>query len=334
MSTNPQGPRVTMLDVARAAGVSRALVSLAYRDAHGVSPRTRERILARGEELGYVPDRMAASLASRGVGSVGVHLQDLHNDVFALIHDGIRAVMEHSGRDLVLSVGDLEGARDLASLRALQGARVGTVIAAGLLLPDAELRAFAARTPVVSVARAVEGVDSVCTDNALGARLATEHLLALGHRRLVFLANPPSDGYLDRRRGFEAAVAGAGLSPRTVGIGYDRDGAAAATARLLDGEDPPTAVFAHNDRAALGVLDVAVDRGLVPGRDLSVVGYDNSSPGRAPGTALTTVDLRAEELGRVAARIAGDRMEHPEVPVMQEVLEPRLVVRGTAGPPA
>lgn len=324
--------RVTMADVAEAAGVSRALVSLAYRDAFGVNEATRERILEVGDGLGYVHNRVAASLASRGPTSIGVYLQDLHNDFFAGVHDGIREVAEGAGRDLVLSVGAADGSRDEASLRALEGARVGVVIGAGLLLPDEPLRHFAQRTPVVSVARSVEGVDSVWSDNHFGARLATEHLLGLGHERIAFLANQPSDGYHHRRAGYEEAMREAGLTAQCVVVSYLRADAAAAAAAMLDSAEAPTAVFAHNDQAALGVLDELIDRKLVPGRDVSVVGYDNSSVSRAPGTALTSVDLHGEELGRAAARAAVARLEDPQSPVVSEVSEPELVARTSSGP--
>lgn len=328
------GSRVTMTDVAREAGVSRALVSLAYRDAFGVSASTRTRILAVGERLGYVPDRAAARLASRTARTVGVHLQDLHNDVFAVMHDGVRRVLEEGGHDSVLSVGALGGERDASSLRTLEGARVGVIVAAGLLMPDAEVQSFSVRTPIVSIARDVPGVDSVCSDNLLGARLATEHLLELGHRSIALLANPPSDGYLDRRRGYEECLREVGIPPRALEVTYARADAAAAAVRLLDGDSPPTAFFAHNDQAALGVLDVLAARGLAPGRDISVVGYDNSSVSSAPGTALTTVDLHGAELGAAAARTALKRLSDPSTARHLEVSRPALVIRRTTGPVA
>ncbi|GAA4770900.1 LacI family DNA-binding transcriptional regulator [Microbacterium gilvum] len=326
-------PRTTMEDVAREAGVSRALVSLAYRNAFGVSEATRRHILEVGERLGYVHNRVAAQLATRGSSALGVFLQDLHNDLFAGLYDGIREVAEEHGRELVLAIGSRDEDRDAASLTTLQGTRVAAIVAAGLRLPDAEALTHSARTPLVAVARRIPGVDSAYSDNLVGARLATEHLLALGHRDVVFFANPPADGYRDRGRGYEAAMAGAGLRPRTVVTSYAREEVAAEAARLFDAVDPPTAVFAHNDQAALGVLDLLHARGLTPGADVSVVGYDNSSISSAPGTALTTIDLHGRDLGRAGARMAIARTSDPDAAPALEVSDPTLVVRRTTGPP-
>lgn len=324
--------RTTMEDVAREAGVSRSLVSLAYRDAFGVSATTRSHILATGERLGYVHNRVAARLASGGSTSLGIFLQDLHNDLFADIYDGIRDVAEQSGRDLVLAIGSRDGSRDAASLTTLQGTRVGTIIAAGLTVPDDLARRYARRTPLVCVARRIDGVDSAASDNLHGARLATEHLIGLGHRMVVFLANPPSDGYLDRERGYVRTMRSAGLEPRCVPVTFSRDDAAARTAALLDTADSPTAIFAHNDQAALGALDAVVTRGLRPGRDVSVIGYDNTAASSAPGTALTTIDLHGRELGREATRMALRRAEEPAAEPMFSMSVPTLVVRSSTGP--
>jgi DNA-binding LacI/PurR family transcriptional regulator len=172
----------------------------------------------------------------------------------------------------------------------------------------------------------------VYSNNVTGGRLATQHLLDLGHRDIAFLANPQTDGYHGRRIGYEEAMADAGLAPRVVVTTYARAEAAEAAAALLDGESVPTAIFAHNDQAALGVLDALAARGLEPGRDVSVIGYDNSSVSSAPGTSLTSVDLGARELGRECMRLALRRLQHPELEPQSIAFEPTLVVRGTTGP--
>ena len=110
---------VTMEDVARAAGVSRALVSLAYRDAYGVSAETRDHILAAGKKLGYRPNRVAAQLAGKQQLTIGVFLQDLHNSLFADIHDGIRSVTDAQGKHTVLAVGKIDGSKDIEALETL-----------------------------------------------------------------------------------------------------------------------------------------------------------------------------------------------------------------------
>mgnify|MGYP003450947169 CR=1 FL=1 len=325
-------PRITMEDVARAAGVSRALVSLAYRDRPGVSAETRARILEAGAALGYTPNRIAAQLAGNGGNTLGVFLQDLHNDLFADFYEGIVEVADAGSKEIVLSIGTIDGSRDVAALETLHQLRVDVILVGGLQLDDEAIRALSARVPVVCVFRAVSGVDSVVSDDRFGAVAATQHLLDLGHRRIAFLANPPGNVYGHRREGYEAAMLGAGLQPRVVASSYARHDAARDTVALLDAHHPPTAVFAHNDQAALGALDALALRGLRAGQDVSVVGYDNSSVSRFPGSALTTVDVDGVSLGRSAAEVALLRLDDPAAPARLLNSTPALVVRSTTGP--
>ena len=325
---------VTMQDIATELGVSRALVSMAFRDVAGVSAQTRTTILETAERLGYRFNRVASRLASKVTNTLGVFLLDLRQDVYADMFDGIRAVADEQERHLVLAVGSIDGRRDAQALDSLFQSRVDVVIATGLLLPDDAVRAFNAQVPLVSVARQIDGVDSVHSDNVAGARAATGHLLKLGHERIVFLANPPTDGYLGRREGYASTMAANGLESWVVESSYSRRGAADDIAPVLSlpPERRPTAVFAHNDQAALGVLDAMADLGLHAPRDVSVVGYDNTLVSRAPGTSLTTVDIHGEELGRQAATAATRRLLDPEAAPVNLVSTPTLVVRATTGP--
>lgn len=324
---------VTMTDVARAAGVSPALVSLAFRDAYGVSKSSREHILATAAQMGYQPNRVAARLASKADDTLGVFLLDLHNEVFADMFDGMREAAHQSGRELVLTVGSISGALDRPALDSLVRARVDVTIAAGLLLPDADLATYAGRLPLVSVARIVPGFDAVASDNELGATLAVEHLLSLGHRRIVHLASPPTDGYLGRRAGYTRAMQKAGLTPQAITCGYSRSAASELAGPLLDSTGRPTAIFTHNDQTALGVLDAVHARGLRVPEDITVVGYDNTSASKLPGVDLTTVDLHPVDLGRRAAEIAILRSNDPELEPMVEVFSPSLLVRASSAPP-
>ena len=322
-----------MEDVAREAGVSRALVSIAYRGVTGVSESTRERIFAVGNRLGYVPNQVAARLAGKARKTIGVFQQDMHNEVFADVHDGIREQLAARDLGLVLSVASIDGSRDATALNELRASRVDVIIATGLTLPDTELAEFTKPIPMVSIARHFEGIDNVDSDNFGGATAATEHLIELGHRRIIFLSNPQTDGYTDRQRGYRDAMTAAGLEPWVVETTYSRDRAESDAGVVLDGANPPTAIFAHNDRTALGVLDALSTRGLIAGRDVSVVGYDNTSASRAPGLALTTVDIHSVELGRAAAELALARLDDPSRAPQTTRIEPTLVIRGTTGAP-
>ncbi|MGM7774553.1 LacI family DNA-binding transcriptional regulator [Arthrobacter sp. KNU-44] len=322
-----------MSDVARAAGVSPALVSLAFRDAYGVSKSSRDHILATAAKMGYQPNRVASRLASKTDDTLGVFLLDLHNEVFADMFDGMREAAQLTGRELVLAVGSVSGGLDRPALDSLVRARVDVTIAAGLLLSDSELAAYSGRLPLVSVARIVPGFDAVASDNVLGASLAVEHLLSLGHRHIVHLASPPTDGYLGRREGYARAMKNAGLTPHVITCGYSRSAAFELVGPLLDSADRPTAIFTHNDQTALGVLDSVHSRGLRVPKDITVVGYDNTSATNLPGIDLTTIDLHPVDLGRRAAEIAVLRSKDPASEPMVEVFTPSLVVRASSAPP-
>lgn len=323
---------VTMADVAREAGVSKALVSIAYRGVAGVSEDTKRKIFATGERLGYRHNRIAARLRSKESSTIGVFLLELRNDVFADMFDGIREVAEQNDKHLVISVGEISGTRDVRALDSLARSRVDVVVAGGLLAPDEEIRKFSADVPVVSVMRSIPGVDSVMSDNYLGAQKATKHLVGLGHTRIAFLANPQTDGYLDRQRGYIDLMQESGLPSLVIPSAYSRAEASRDIGPTLDSPDRPTAVFAHNDQAAMGVLDAAASRGLLVPQDISVVGYDNTVVSKAPGTLLTTVDIHGRDLGVAAAKVALRRIADPSMEPVGTISLPSLVVRRTTGP--
>lgn len=322
-----------MEDVARAAGVSRALVSIAMRDAPGVSATTRERIRRAARELGYRHNRVAADLAGGAPRAVGVFLADLRNDIYADVFDGIRAELDRHGRRIVMTAGSSDGTRDVPGLDGLLEARVGITIAMGLRLPDAELQARADLGALVSTTRTVPGVLSATSDDAAGARMATTHLLGLGHRRISFLANPPGDGYHDRRIGYETTMTSAGLTPEVRVTSYDSSVVREHAHSVLSTEDRPTALFVHNDQAAIAALGAIADLGLRCPEDVSVIGYDNSSAARMPGIELSTVDVRARDVGAVAARIALAHLDGRQDHAVSTVLEPHLVARHTTARP-
>lgn len=316
-----------MEDVAREAQVSRALVSIAYRGVPGVSEKTRAKIFAAAERLGYVHNNIASRLAGKGSDTIGVFLQDLHNDVFADVYDGIRSVTTPAGIQLVLAVGGSDSVSESQALSTLISSRVDVVIAAGLTLSNIEVKRFSKLVRVITVARELAGIDAVYSDNFSGAQQATRHLIELGHTNIAFLSNPQTDGYLDRQRGYVEAMTSARLSPQVIASSYSRSEAAEDARLSLTSTSPPTAFFAHNDQAALGVLDAIVTLGLKPGVDVAVVGYDNSTISQMPITALTTVNLDGAELGRQAATLALSRLHNKKMPIEHIVLNPELVVR-------
>lgn len=322
---------VTMADVAREAGVSRALVSLAYRGAKGPSQTSVEAILAAGERLGYRHNAIAARLAAKHTDTLGLSILDLSNEVFTEIFEGVRDALVDSGKKIVLTAGNPEKGDERDALESLLSVRVDAAITAGTLLSDAEISALATETPFVVVTRLIPGVDSVSSDDRLGGEIATRHLLELGHRRIVHLLPPVGPIYAGRGEGYEATMRAAGHEPRSIGTGFSAEAAVSTAMELLQTADRPSAIFADNDVAALGVLTAASKLGLSVPQDLSVVGYDDTRVASLPGISLTSVNQQAHELGRIGAGYALEALRpgSPRSTPRQTLLEPSLHLRAS-----
>jgi DNA-binding LacI/PurR family transcriptional regulator len=194
----------------------------------------------------------------------------------------------------------------------------------------------AARVPVLTVGYRVRerAVDTIRTADREGMRLAVDHVVGLGHRRIVHVDGGPGLIAADRRRGFRAAMRRHGLRDQaTVVPGGKTEAAGAAAARLLLGEGPTqTAVLAYNDDCALGLVDACIRAGVAVPADLSVVGYDDSWLSRLPHVGLTTVGQDAHRMAALAVDWAVARLDGQRVPERDLVLAPHLVVRATTGP--
>ena len=322
--------RPTLQDVAERAGVSRALVSIVMRDAPGASDATRARVRQAADAIGYRPDPRARLLRSQRSNLLGVVFtagQEFH----AGLVDGIYQAAEARGFDVLLScVTPHHG--EAKAVRTLLDDRCEAMLLIGSELPTRELVELDARLPVVALARKVRGVDSVRSDDVIGAGLAVDHLAGLGHTAVTYLDGGRAPGAAERRKGVRRAAASAGVAVTIVEGGVtEHAGAAAATALV----DPlPTAVFAFNDRCALGFLDVMIRAGVQVPQQVSVVGYDDSPLAGLAHVDLTTVGQDSATLAERAVTRAVERIDTDGPPV-DLVCEPRLVLRSsTAGPTA
>ncbi|MFJ3806582.1 LacI family DNA-binding transcriptional regulator [Streptomyces sp. NPDC090073] len=326
----------TIRDVAERAGVSKSLVSLVLRGSGPVSDGRRDAVLRAVDELGYRPNAAARSLSEQRTRTVGVLLDDLRNPWFVELLDGLNSLLHAAGLHMLLADARLNRrlGHDLAEPFLDLG--VDGLVVVGTVPDAGALGTLARRLPVV-VAGAREhpapGVDVVAGDDERGARLATEHLLGLGHRRIAHLAGHGAVGAL-RRRGFEAAMRAHGAEPLVEAGDLTEEGGYRGTVRLLGRADRPTALFCVNDMAAIGALSAAAELGLRVPRDLSVAGYDNTGISRLRHLWLTTVDTAPHEMGRRAARCLLDRFERPDGEGRVHLAVPTLEVRGTTGEPA
>lgn len=333
LPARPKPP--TIREVARAAGVSPALVSIVLRAAPGASEQTRARVLAAAEQLGYRANRTASLMKLRRTKHLGVTL-NVRSAFQAELVETIQAAAAQAGYEIVLSL--VTATHDESrAIETLLGFRCESVILLGSQLPAARLRELARELPLVLVGRRVNlgNVDVVRSADHRGQALVVDHLAGLGHRDIVHVDGGHQPISAQRRQGYRAAMRRHGLGDQVrvvTGGDAERDGHRAA-AGLLRHESLPTAVCAFNDHCALGIIDALARAGLrVPG-DCSVTGYDNSPVAQLTAIDLTSVSQEAAVLARSAVRAAVDRLEGHVAGGTDTVLDPRLVVRGSSSPP-
>ena len=325
-----------MEDVAREAGVSRALVSLVMRERPNVSNERRGRVLDAAAKLGYRPNAMARSLASQRTKTVGVILDDLRNPFFAEIAGGVEELASQLGYQLLLAAGGRQARRERAALEALLEHRVSGMIMVSPRMPASVIAAAAAEAPLVIVGRTVRGVDadSVLINEAHGTELVLDHLVGLGHKRIAHIDGGTGAGGPQRRAAYVRGMRSRRLGRHTLVIGGDftEEAGVSAAAELLRRRELPTAVFAANDMVAVGLLGCFDRAGIdVPGQ-VSIVGYDNISIAHLAHVSLTTVDQPRTDMGRLALELLLDRIVNHRANEVR-LIEPSLIVRSTTAPP-
>ncbi|MFE7745019.1 LacI family DNA-binding transcriptional regulator [Nocardia sp. NPDC057455] len=330
--------RPTMEDVAARAGVSRALVSLVMRNSPKVSEHRRRAVLAAAEDLGYQPHILARSLASRTSSIVGVLVSDLRNAFFADVVEGMDTAAQESGLELILNTGRRSAAREHTALASLLSFRPGGVILLSPILPAAAIRAASQQAPLVLVSRpsTVAGIDTVNDDGEAGAALAVDHLVSLGHRRIVHLDGGGAWTSAPRRKGYRTAMQRHGLEPMVVPSEHTDSAGTAAVRKLLNlfsRDNFPTALVCGNDFNAVGAMSALQEAGLRVPEDVSVVGYDNTSLAALRHVALTTIDQPRIQMGRLAIEALAERLRDGRATPVRRRLEPSLVVRSTTTAP-
>jgi DNA-binding LacI/PurR family transcriptional regulator len=334
------GGRPTIYDVARLAGVSTATVSRALNGTGQIAPATRAGIEAAVQQLGYHPNRVARSLVTKSTQTIALLLPDITNPFYADLVSGIQERALEAGHTMLLCTTEGEPEREEEYLSLLRSKQVDGVLVDGLVLPPDRIARFVRDgLPIVCLDRDVvsASVPLVQVDNRLGARLATEHLLSLGHTRIAHVAGAPGLRISDERvGGYNDALAGAAVEhdPALVAVGsFTEDGGYEAT-RALFAASKLTAVFAANDLSALGAMHAIAEGGRRVPDDVSVVGFDDIRLARHTTPPLTTIHQPAFEIAQRATQLLLDLAGGRDVPRRLHLLEPELVLRGSTAPPA
>jgi LacI family transcriptional regulator, galactose operon repressor len=334
--------RLTIRQIADLAGVSIATVSRVLNGRNDVSAETRDMVTRVIRENGYTANRSARGLSAGRTGLVGVLVPLIYPAYFSSILAGAAEALSEQDLRVVLSPTGHEHDREVSLLdRLMHGLTDGALIVMPEessieleRLVDAGYR-FVVVDPIMPLA---ERIPSVSAAHMSGADQAMRHLLDLGHRRIAQITGPR--GWLateDRRRGYRAALASAGIlsdpALEQEAIPEIVPGREAAE-RLLDLPEPPTAIFAFNDNIAIGAIQAARARRLRVPEDLSVVGFDDVEPATIVSPALTTVRQPLEEMGRTAVSLLNRLLERQRFETLHIELATRLVVRESTAAPS
>lgn len=325
-----------MDDVARTAGVSRSLVSLVFRDSPKVAPDSRAMVLAAAARLGYRPNVLARSLASKQVRTIGVLLNDISNPFFAAVYEALAQRAEEHGYAILLGAGQRSKDREREIVSGFLNHRVGGLILVSPRMSASAIGELTSSVPSVLVGRTVRlpGVDTVTNDEATGVGTALEHLVGLGHRDIAHVTGGRGAGAAERRTAYQRGMAALGLGDRTriVPGEFTEQAGQAAARSLIDSGRLPTAVLAANDMVAVGMMGAFQAAGLdVPG-DVSLVGYDNLALSELSMISLTSVAQPLAEFGRAATDLLLERIDGGRVEPVHRRFEPTLIVRRSTGP--
>jgi LacI family transcriptional regulator, galactose operon repressor len=333
--------RVTIHDVATHAGVSAMTVSRVINKSPRVSADTRERVEASIATLGYVPNRVARGLIQRKTHAFGVIVPDVANPFFTLVVRGVEQVAWRAGYHVILcdTQGDLE--RERGYLEDMVAFQVeGVLIAPVGDRSRPQLRRLTRNNvPFVLVDRSISGFDAdlVKGDSVAGARQLVEHLIGLGHRRIGMVTETTEVSTArDRLQGYREALEHAGIAPDPELVvessAIDPDVAAEGTLRLLALSDPPTAIFAVNNIAVVGVVEAARQQKLeIPG-DLALVCFDDIEHVSRLYPFLTVMAQPAESYGTIATQLLLDRLSRRVGQRRRIVVLPAdLIVRKSSG---
>lgn len=330
--------RVTLLDVAKHAGVSRATASLVVRGSPLVSASTRASVEAAMAELGYVYNLGAARMRAARSRTAGVIIPNLTNPFFAVLLAGIESVLETAGLAVILANSNESVAKQDGFVNRMREHGVDGLIVCPAEGTEQRFVDDAGKwgVPLVQTLRRVPGTsgDYAGMDPTVGMREAIECLAGFGHRRIGYVATDTfHSAHTERLASFHAAMAENGLEPLFVReLQSTHQTARMAAPDIMNRPARPTALICHNDVLGLGLHRGLSDLGVMPGRDVSLVGFDNVAEADLVRPGLASVATEPFRVGEKAARLLLRRIEEPEADIVGEIEPTYFVQRGSCGP--
>lgn len=341
MPSSVKPSRVTIRDVAKHADVNASTVSRALNPAtrHLIGDQVVVRVLAAAKELGYRPNALASALSGGQSKVIGIVVPDIENPVFPPIIKGIEESLAAEGFGALISntIGSPDEQERI--LEQMLARRVdGMILATAARQDPLVRRCILEEVPIVLVNRGEERaqVPEVVNDDLLSMRLAVEHLVELGHRRIAHISGPLklATGF-SRRQGFmlAAQLHGLGDLPVVESAEFVRDAGKTACTELLKSHSDVTAIVAANDLIALGCYDALAEMGLACPRDISVIGHNDMTLVDMVNPPLTTIRIQHREMGKQAARLMLERLNDRRKLPVRITLPPELRVRGSTAVP-
>jgi len=329
---------VTMKDIAQELGISIGTVSKVLRDHPDISPETKERVRRRMEDLNYRPNLAARALVTGRTHSIGLVVPDLVHPFFGEVASGLSRLLRKKGYSLMISSSDEDLGSEQLAVDQLLARRVDALILASSQQDPEFFRDLEKqKTPFILIDRKPEGVkvNFVGVDDEEIGRMATEHLIAMGCRRIAHIGGPKISTAVGRLRGYQQALEHHGIpvDPTRIISREHADEASdvsgyEAMKKLLTAKRPPDGVFCYNDPTAMGAMQAALDQGMRIPQDLAVVGSGNVRYAKFLRVPLSTIDQHSDDIGVRAATLALKLIESKTPPKPKSILlSPQLVER-------
>jgi len=325
---------VTIVDIAKVVGVSYTTVSRALNNKKGVSSEMRDKIVKISAEMGYQPNTLARGLVSNSSKTIGLIIPDIMNPFFPKIARGVEDAASEKGYTVFLSNSNWDVEKEKECINSLVSNRVDGIIinpnSTGDLVKLRDLK-----MPVVYVNTKFTEKD-VCfinIDNVSGAKVATQHLIDIGYKRIGFVGgtvksysnNKRLESYIDTLENNNIKVD----RDIIVNSKFDTEVAYLETKKMLKIENPPDAIFAANDIIALGVMHAVSEQGLKIPEEFGIIGFDDISEAKLPQIQLTTMSLPKYLMGKKAFELLLEQMENDSINTAQYTIKPKLIERNT-----